>query len=289
MVSKSITPESTKVNAEIEAILDKNLNIDLDFACTDQGNAERLIHRFGPILRHSWQRGKWLKWNGKCWEWDDGENIAFYAQLISRSIYYEAAGASTADRREELSKHAVNSENAHRIAGMIDLARSCHPSTPIKLDALDRDSFLFNVNNGTIDLTTGTLKPHDSNDLITRLVPIDYDPEAQCPMWTKFLDDFTDGDKDLTDYLQLIFGVCLTGDMLDQIFFYLYGLGQNGKSTLTDRLLEITGDYGMRVDSEMFMLADRGRGGATEGIANIRGRRVIVSSEVPEGRTLNTG
>ena len=209
--------------------------------------------------------------------------------MTVRSIYNEAAGAADPERRQELAKHAISSENSHRVDGMITLAKTNNPHTSIDLDALDRSPFLFNVNNGTVDLTTGTIRPHDSSDLITKMVPIDYDPDAECPMWMKFLDETTDGDEELLDYLQLIFGVCLTGDMLDQIFFYLYGLGQNGKSTLTDRLLEITGDYGMRVDSEMFMLADRGKGGATEAIANIRGKRVIVSSEVPEGRSLNTG
>jgi len=265
------------------------LSIDLDFPCTDLGNAERLIHRYGPILRYCWQRNKWLVWNGRHWQFDDGDRITFFAQATVRGIYLEAAGASDLKRREELAKHAIQSENYHRIEGMINLARSSDPLTTIKIDELDQDSFLFNVPNGTIDLKTGTVKRHDPADLITKMVPIDYDPEAECPKWMRFLNDITDGDEDLVNYLQLIFGVCLTGDMLDQVFFYLYGLGQNGKSTFTDKLLEITGDYGMRVDSEMFMMADKGKGGATEAIANIRSKRVIISSEVPEGRNLNTG
>lgn len=42
-------PATEKVNAEIEDILNKDLEIDLDFACSDMGNAERLLHRFGSI------------------------------------------------------------------------------------------------------------------------------------------------------------------------------------------------------------------------------------------------
>lgn len=290
MITKEIiTAEAEKGNPKVENLKTNDLEIDLGFTCTELGNAERLDHRYGPILRYSWQLNKWLIWNGSFWRFDDGAKIASFAESTVRGIYVEASGASDAGRREELAKHAIASENSHRIEGMIKLARSINHLTEVTFDELDRDPFLFNVSNGTIDLKTGRLKPHDREDLITKLVLINYNPDAECPIWMKFLDETTEGNQDLMDYLQLMFGVCLTGDMLDQVFFYLYGLGQNGKSTLTDKLLEITGDYGMRVDSEMFMLADRGRGGATEAIANIRGKRVIVSSEVPEGRTLNTG
>jgi len=231
----------------------------------------------------------WLIWNGKYWEWDRGNvKMAKMAKKAAREIYHEAGDETDDKIRSKLVQHATETERQARLDSMIKSAES-EPEMAIMLDELDKDRWLLNTSLGTIDLTNGTVKRHDSADLITKIAPIDFDPDAECPLWMKFLNDITDGDEDMVNYHQLIFGVCLTGDMLDQIFFYLYGLGQNGKSTLTDKLLEVTGDYGMRVDSEMFMLADKGKGGATEAIANIRGKRVIVSSEVPEGRQLNTG
>jgi len=257
------------------------------FHLTDYGNAERLAKQFGNIIRYIPERGLWLVWNGKVWEWDrGGVKIAKLAKKTVRNIYREAADEDDDKQRSGLVKHAIGTERQARLDSMI---KNTESEVDILLAELDVNLWFLCVNNGTIDLKTGTVKRHDPADLITKIVPIDYDPEAKCPLWEKFLDDTTDGDEDLKEYLQLIAGVCLTGDMLDQVFFYLYGLGQNGKSTFTDKLLEIAGDYGMRVDSEMFMVADKGKGSATESIANIRGKRVIVSSEVPEGRKLNTG
>jgi len=238
------------------------------FNLTDYGNAERLVKQFGDKIRYSPERGLWLIWNGKYWEWDRG-NVKM-AKKAAREIYHEAGDETDDKIRSKLVQHATETERQARLDSMIKSAES-EPEMAIMLDELDKDRWLLNTSLGTIDLTNGTVKRHDSADLITKIAPIDFDsadlitkiapidfdPDAECPLWMKFLNDITDGDEDMVNYHQLIFGVCLTGDMLNQIFFYLYGLGQNGKSTLTDKLLEVTGDYGMRVDSEMFMLADK--------------------------------
>ncbi len=259
------------------------------FNLTDYGNAERLVKQYGEIIRFSPERNLWMIWNGKYWAWDRGDiEIVKLAKKTVRSIYHEAGNEPDDKIRASIATHAKDTEKQWRLDSMIKSAQS-EPGIAIMLAEVDSDQWLLNVGNGTIDLRTGTLKSHDAADLITKIMPLAYNPDAECPLWNKFLNDTTDGNKDLIDYLQLIYGVCLTGDMTDQIFFYIYGLGQNGKSTFTTMLLDLTGDYGMRVDSEMFMMADKGKGGATEAIANIRGKRVLVSSEVSADRHLNTG
>ena len=70
---------------------------------------------------------------------------------------------------------------------------------------------LLNVANGVIDLSTGSLLPHDPKYLITKMIDVDYDPEAGCPEWEKFLDLVTGGDKNLQYFLQLAVGYTLTG------------------------------------------------------------------------------
>ncbi|MGH8585169.1 MAG: hypothetical protein ACREWE_02925 [Gammaproteobacteria bacterium] len=46
---------------------------------------------------------------------------------------------------------------------------------------------LLNVLNGTIDLQTGKLRPHAREDYITRCLDVDYDPDAKCPTWERFM------------------------------------------------------------------------------------------------------
>jgi putative DNA primase/helicase len=48
---------------------------------------------------------------------------------------------------------------------------------------MDRDPFLLNVFNGTLDLRTGKLRPHRREDLLTKLAPAEFKPNATCPLW----------------------------------------------------------------------------------------------------------
>ena len=64
------------------------------------------------------------------------------------------------------------------------------------------------------------------------MAPIKYDPHAQAPQWVAFIDRITEGNQNLADYLQKAVGYSLTGDISEQILFFLYGTGSNGKSTI---------------------------------------------------------
>jgi len=50
----------------------------------------------------------------------------------------------------------------------------------------DKDNYLLNVQNGTIDLRTGELRPHRREDYITKVCPVNYDKNAKSEEWEKF-------------------------------------------------------------------------------------------------------
>lgn len=255
---------------------------------TDMGNAERLITQYGSILRFNWDRSMWLVWDSKCWQWDLGKSIRELAQYTARNIYKEARDALHPEMTDALLKHAEKSENSSRLTAMITESQSLS-GVSIDLKELDTDQWLLNVKNGTINLKTGGLQNYNVSDYITHMIDIDFDPEAACPLWDNFLNTITGHDADLQEYLQRMTGSCLTGETLDQVFFFLYGLGLNGKSTFVNRLLKIVGDYGMRINSEVFMVADKGRSGPKESLANLKGKRLVVTSEIEDGRQLSVG
>jgi len=258
---------------------------DLFLPCTDLGNAERLVHRYGHILRYSHERKRWLFWTGKNWRWDFEGRVQFLAKATVRAIYGEAEDCIDDNRRKELAQHALRSESDHRINAMVNLAQS-ELGIPVQLCDLDADPWLFNCLNGTIDLKTGELRPHRMEDLLTVLVPVEYNPEAECPLWLKFLDRVTNSNSELQGYLQRAVGYSLTGDTKSQVFFFLYGLGNNGKSTFVTTIRKLMGDYGERVNTDLFMLKDKNTGGPKEGLANLRGKRFVVASELEDGRRL---
>jgi putative DNA primase/helicase len=147
-----------------------------------------------------------------------------------------------AELKEELAKAnavmrwCLKSESAARINAMLDLARS-EPGIPILPGDFDRDPWLFNCPNGTLELRTGTLREHRREDLITKLCPTEYRPGAECPAWLAFLDAVFQGDAELIAFLQRLLGLCLTGDVSEHVLTIFWGGGGNGKSTLVKAII----------------------------------------------------
>jgi putative DNA primase/helicase len=257
------------------------------FNLTDLGNAERLVNQYGDILHYCYERRRWLVWNGKVWEWDSGAKVAALAKLTIRNISREAGDEPDEKKRKELAGHAKSSESDHRISAMITLAES-ESGIPVKLTELDTNPWIFNCLNGTIDLRTGKLQPHRKEDLLTIIMPVEYRPDAQCLQWLAFLSQVTGGNSELIGYLKRGVGYSLTGDTKNQVLFFLYGLGNNGKSTFTMTIRKLLAGYGERLDADDLMLKDKNTGGGPkESIANLKGKRYVVGSEIQDGRKLD--
>ena len=260
----------------------KSTAIDEDIHETDLGNAGRLVQHHGRDIHYCYPLSKWYVWDGTRWARDDTGEVHRRAKETVRAIYHEAAEAE-GDRSKALGKHALRSEAEAKILAMVALARS-EPDIPIVSHQLDADPWLLNVQNGTIDLRKGQLREHRHGDLITKLAPVTYDLKATCPRWLKFLDRIIDGNAALIDYIQKAIGYTLTGDVSEQVLFFQHGTGANGKSTLSETVLALLGDYGKQAAPGL-LTVKRGETHPTE-IADLAGARFVASLEVDEGRRL---
>ena len=259
----------------------------MHFNLTDYGNAERLVSLYGDVIRYSTRRKAWLIWNGKVWEWDmGGIKIAKLAKKTTRNIYREAADEPDDDLRNELVKHARATERQVRIDAMIKSAES-EPGIAVSLPDLDSNHWILNVNNGTIDLRTGVLKQHNQTDLITEMLPIDYDIEAKSAEWETFLRRILNDNTDLIAYVQRALGYSITGDQSEQAFFFCFGSGFNGKSTLLNACRLVLGNYATQVPPTAFMVDKTKRSGPDEAIASLNGKRLVCSTELEDGQRLS--
>jgi putative DNA primase/helicase len=249
---------------------------------TETGNAERLVDRYGRDLRfcHPW--GAWLRWDGTRWKRDDTGTVRSWAKDVVRAIYGEAAAADDLEARKALADWAKRSETAAARAAMIKLAES-EPGIPILPEDMDRDRFLLNVLNGTVDLRTGRLRPHDRADNITKLAPVAFDPEATAPTFLAFLERVLP-DPDVRAFVRRAVGYGFTGETFEQCLFFLYGGGANGKSTLISVLQDLLGDYGRQAAPEL--LVSRGGDRHPTELADLFGARLVSSIEVDEGKRL---
>ena len=244
------------------------------YPCTDQGNAERFADDWTGHA--SYTPGiAWMTYpNGRWNEAVCGEAVECAKRTVRR-IYREAEEAPE-DFRKPIGKWAVASEAAHRIDAMLDLAKS-DPKIVVAANKLDADPWLLNCLNGTVDLRTGKLRPHNPADRITKQCPVAFEPLADCSQHLKFISRIFASKEKVIAYVQKILGMACTGDPSAQILPIFWGEGANGKSTLLGICQHTLGDYASIAPDSLLVLNNR-QEHPTE-IADLRGKRLVVASE----------
>lgn len=248
-----------------------------DTHLTDLGNAERFAAMWSNRLRYCHPIGKWLTWDGRRWKHDNEGLPKRLAGETARAMLRAAAASADAKAYAEW---ALESEESRRISAMVELGR-CQSTLVVKPDQLDADPWTLNVRNGTIDLRTGGLGPHRREDYMTKIATVDYDPEADCPLFRAVLNRIFGGHEALIRWVRRFLGYALTGDSSEQILPVFFGAGANGKSVLLDTLAGLMGDYA--TDAPPYLLTEGKHSEHPTEIADLMGRRLVVASETEDG------
>jgi putative DNA primase/helicase len=271
---------------------DKNYNlVNFGYEFNDSGNAQRLIDEHGEDMRycHPWR--KWIIWDGRRWE--EGAQYAavrFAEDTVFKMLQDALSIPKTEDKDTEKDRLAAigfakASGNGSRVKAMLELAQAGY-MVPVEPKQFDRDKYLLNCANGSLDLRTGTLRSFDRSDYATKFISTACDPEAKCPLWDSFLYRIMGGNSRLVDFLRRTFGYSLTGDTSEQCIFILHGEGANGKSTMLLTLQSILGEYARQSAPETFM-EKRGNSEAGYDLAVLRGARLVASVETRDGKKLD--
>jgi putative DNA primase/helicase len=247
---------------------------------TDLDNAERFVDAHSSCVLWCPARKSFLVWDGKRYEWDDRGEAVKLAHQTARGIHNEAADAESADAQKAITKWALASQNESRINAMLSQSK---PYLAVGMEELDRDPWLINCQNGTLDLRTGKLNDHDPADRITKIVPVEYDPEAPCPRFLRFLKE-TLLDDAVIEFVKRYSGYTLTGITRERLLAILYGFGKNGKTTLIELLHEALGDYARNTDVETLLI--KKYQGVGNDVAALKGARFVSAAEVEKGRRL---
>lgn len=276
----------------------------LNFPATDSGNAERLADRHGVDLKYCAKLNGWHVWDGQRWQLDETgevirralETVREYGKQAEKllkekteaaeketDLKKQAELADEVKAAEAMVKFARQSENRARLEAMATLAQA-QPGIPALPDDFDSDPWLLNVANGTLDLRTGELQEHRREDMITKLAPVEYDPAAKCPRWETFLHEVMDGDGEMIRYLQKAVGYSMTGDTGEQVLFFLYGTGANGKSVFLNVIQELLGDYAQQAPTSLLMAKQNDN--IPNDVAGLKGARFVATIETEDGKRL---
>ena len=252
---------------------------------TDSTNAERLCKEHGENIRYMAAWKKWIVWNGKFWKTDDsGALISEKCLATIRSLHDEQLRTGDSRERMEIEKFAKISENARRRKSCIEMATQIDKLN-ITSELLDTNPWLLNCQNGTLNIQTKEFRKHNQKDFITKIANVEYDANADCPLWKQFIREIMDYKTDVINFLQTACGWAITGDIREQTMFILFGSGANGKSTFLNVILSLLGDYAMTTNTETFMKKTGEQ--ITNDIARLRGSRFVTTTEAEEGRRLS--
>ncbi|MEU3297389.1 phage/plasmid primase, P4 family [Streptomyces longwoodensis] len=244
---------------------------------TDRGNAKLFIQLYNNDYRYVPKIG-WYRWDGTRWQMDEEDSVLWAAGDLAEHIAsHDPRGLYTTTA---LHKHRTRAMSTTGMNAMLSQAKSA-PGMVLNADRLDADPYALCTPAGVVDLRTGLLTAPDPNkDFHSRSTTVGPRP-APIPRWTRFLDD-TFGDdaegREMIDYLHLLLGYSITGDVGAQILPFLWGTGKNGKSVLLDVMMKLLGDYADAAPPG-FLMAKPFEGHPTD-LAELHGRRIYVCSEI---------
>lgn len=294
------TPENDPFDTIEQVHLDPML---AHCARTDLGNAERFALRMRDVLIWVPTLG-WLRWDDRRWTRKGATELAkIAAQHTVRFIQREALALIASGKdivvevrspgakfereikiSDKLFEWGRESENDRHLSAVLKQAA---PKMSVDQSRLDADPSKINVRNGTFEIKRNSIgadpvvfRPHKPNDLITKLMDVEFDTSCCCPAYDEFIKSVQPSPR-VRRFLHQWAGICLTGDTSEQKLVFFWGKGRNGKTTLVETWAGIFGGYACSIPVESLMDSGRPRSGgqATPDLAMLPGARFVHTNE----------
>lgn len=217
--------------------------------------ANLVLSKHGSVVRRDKARHDWCVYNGKFWEEGATEEVK---TLI----------------RQCLSDDQVFKFTIDGIEGVMRL----YPQLGIKADVWDQNKAHLNCPDGTYDLKTGEMLPHNPAHLITKITRVSPRFDYQDSLWVKLVSAWFDANEIEIEYIHRFFGLCLTGETKDECVAVWLGKSGAGKTKMTEIVGYIMGDYAQTATDTAFLEVRYHP--HLEEIARMRGKRVVFIQEV---------
>lgn len=274
------------------------------FDFTDVGQAKVFQREYGNITAYSLVT-RYLYYNGKVWLEDDVKVHGLVQELTERQLkeaYSELRraqeeenegalekdtktkkdGNTKVERAKNYRNYALGKRDSRDISGVL---KEIQPMISIDTKVLDKDEFLLNTPDGTVDLRTGKIRNHDSKDYCTKITKVSPSEEGS-KLFKDFLNEITCSNEHLQNYLQLIAGEAAIGKVYDENLIIACGAGKNGKSTFFNLISKVMGDYAGHLSAET--IVSHPTKNKSPEYAELRGKRFVTISELDEDKYLDT-
>jgi len=273
-------------NKYVNEVLKKlnELNAVERFPMNDRGSADLFATVFMDVSRYNPTKKDWMYYDGTRWVADqEGMRAKRNAKTLADALVrYSVTVSLPDDKRQSYIKYAAGMMNYRSRNVMVTDAKDLNFFDNTELD---KDDFLLNCKNCVLDLSGDQPKEleHKADLLLSKICNANYNPAATCTLWEKTVNEIMQGDSSKIEYLQKMSGRFLTGDTSEEEFYIFFGATtRNGKSTITELLLYLLGDYATTISPESLAIkVNKDSRTASPDIAKLAGTRFVVASEPP--------
>ncbi|MCA1681808.1 MAG: phage/plasmid primase, P4 family [Actinobacteria bacterium] len=290
------------------------------FSNDDRGNGQRFIETHGTDVAWVPDTKSTHVWLGARWEADTGARMRNLAHLLTdqmlsgaklRFALYQAEydlvehldpkdpdrikAKEKRDTAEQFLKWSKSSRMDSRLKACVTSAVA-NPGTSVKSGRWDAHTQLLNIGNGTLELHldgSHTFREHQQADRLTQQAGVEYDPNAECPTFTRYLNR-TLPKPDVRRVVRALAGLSLLGDNNHHIFPVLIGKGRCGKTTLLEVLAGVLDNaaepaiaYSGSFSLTILRPKQGGGAGPNASLFRIMSRRFVYCSESNDGVALN--
>lgn len=187
------------------------------------------IKKLGYMLAES--RGELFLWNG-CYF------MKIESRAFKKFLYAQWMSAAKVDKKK-IAIRNVEEMYDNILAGGLNIDEE-------RKKQFLKDKRVINLLNGSIVITKNGkvtfVKNHNKNLCATNILNFEYEPNALCPKWNKFLNNIMENRNDQATLMEFI-GYCFLPSHDFESFLFLYGKsGSNGKSVILDVLRGFFGD-----------------------------------------------
>lgn len=171
--------------------------------------------------------------------------------------------------------------------GINGILTNARPKLVKEINEFDANPFLLNTPDGPYNLKQGIHGQQEiqASDLITKSTSCVPGSQGNS-IWQEALNTFFCNDLALINYVQEIVGLVAIGQVYLEALIIAYGSGRNGKSTFWNTIANVLGSYTGHLSADA--LTTGVRRNVKPEMAEVKGKRLIISAELEEGKRLNT-
>ncbi len=253
-----------------------------EYGFSESEAARRFGDQIRDRARFAADEGVWYSYDGRRWVRDHG-GVWMLEQSLKVSLAYAQDGIRRGSADPQFAFYMATAKTYNGLPGrkrLIELVRA-EPGLAILSSQFDADPWLLNVDNGTLDLRTGKLRPHCSSDLISKIAPVGYDLKTTAPLWERCLSQWL-ADEETIAFLQRFIGDCMSGSVEEHVVVFCHGVGANGKTVLWETIKRLLGDYAVLAPTSLLMAKQQEPHPCDRMV--LKGARLALFTETPSGQ-----